>query len=214
MTGAKNKKNEKSTKCRRKGGGYTVIELIVSVGLFSAIVLLASSAFFGVVSSNRKTLAVRSAMDNLNFAVESMSRDMKTGFTYHCGAFGLIDAAQDCIDGASYISFEGQYGDMTTPDDQIVYRRGDPSFPNCPSPQQICRSVFGGAADSFLAITAPPPELSITGLAFRVYGSREGFTSDVDQPRVTIVIIGTAGAGVAASTFDIQTTVSQRLPDT
>lgn len=194
----------KNKKHRNSSDGYTVVELMVSVALFGVAVLMAASAFLGVVSSNRKSLAMRTAIDNLNFAVESMSRDMKTGFSYHCGVGGAISAPQDCPSGASYIAFEGQEGDPLNPGDQIVYRLNG---------GRIERSGAGGVPGTFFPVTAPPPELSITGLAFRVYGTFGTAVDGARQPRIVIVIIGTAGIGKEASTFDLQTLISQRLPD-
>lgn len=200
-------------------GGYTLIELIVSVGLFVAVILLVTGTFLSIMSSGKKTLAIHTAIDNLNSAIESMSRDIKTGFTYHCDEFtlsGQVDYPQDCFAGSSYLAFESQKGNVNSPDDQIVYRLGDPSFPNCLSPQQICRSATSGSTpDSFYAVTAPPPELSIDGLAFRVYGADDTvFGNDIKQPRVVIVIIGSAKVGKETSQFNLETTISQRLPDT
>lgn len=192
--------------------GYTIIELIVAVSLFVVVALISSSAFLGVVSSNRKTLAVRTAMDNLNSAIESMSRDMKTGFLYHCETSwppgGAISVTSDCgLGGGGYLAFEKQGGDPTTDSDQIVYQLGSTDS-NCPSAQQICKSIDGGT--SFFAVTAPPPELQVTGLSFRVFGSSD---LDLKQPRIVIVILGYAGANGSQSTFDIETTISQRNPD-
>lgn len=196
----------------RTTGGYTLVELIVAVGLFVIVVLMSASAFLGVVSSNRKTLTMQTAMDNINSAVENMSRDMKTGFLYRCESTGTltgpISLPQDCPSGGAYIAFEGQKGDSNNPNDQIVYRLG-PAGPLCPSAGQICRSVDGGT--SFFAVTAPPPELRITGLAFRVFGSSN---ADTKQPRIVVIISGTSGIDERSkSTFNIETTISQRIPD-
>jgi Tfp pilus assembly protein FimT len=192
-------------------GGYTVVELVVAVGLFVTVALISSNAFLGVMSSNRKTLAVRTSMDNLNSAIESMSRKMKTGFSYHCGVSGSVSAPQDCPSGDSYIALEGQNGNPNISSDQVVYRLG-PAGALCPSPKQICFSTDGGA--TFFALTAAPPELSIDGLAFRVYGApADDSPSLPKQPRIVIVIIGSAGVGISKSTFNVETTISQRIPD-
>lgn len=199
---AQNKKYPHSTR------GYTLIELVVAVGLFTIVVLMTSSSFLGVMAANRKTLAVRTAMDNLNAAIENMSRSMKTGSAYHCGSGGDISAPRDCSSGGTYLSFEGQNGDPNTSSDQIVYLLGPAGA--CLSSKQICVSNDGGT--TFAALTAPPPELSVDGFAFRVYGSDPSGVP-AKQPRVVIVMIGSAGLGTAQSTFNIETTVSQRLPN-
>ena len=194
-------------------GGYTIIELVVSIGLFMTVALISGAAFLGVVSSNRKTLAVRATMDNLNSAMESMSRNMQTGFSYHCGELGGISTPQDCPAGSSYVAIEGQSGDSTISSDQIIYtlgKAGNAAFANCPNPKQMCVSINGGA--TFFALTAPPPELSIDGLAFRVYGSDPN-DSPSKQPRITIIVIGSAGVASTRTLFNIETSISQRLPD-
>lgn len=203
---------KRNNKYSRTTGGYTLVELIVAVGLFIIVVLMSASAFLGVVSSNRKTLAMQTAMDNISSAIENMSRDMKTGFSYRCEHYsalsGDINIPRDCSSGGAYIAFEGQEGDPSDSSDQIIYQLG-PAGPLCPSAEQICKSVDGGS--SFFAITAPPPELSITGVSFRVFGS-----SNVDsrQARIVVIIRGTSGIDEKSkSTFDIETTISQRTPD-
>lgn len=138
---------------------------------------------------------------------------MKTGSLYHCGSTPPIDVAKDCTDntvGASSVALEGQNGNSSFLGDQIIYQLGNAAFPHCLSPEQICRSSEGNTPDKFFAVTAPPPELHVTGLAFRVYGSSN---LDTKQPRIVIVILGYAGVDKFKSTFDVETTVSQRNPD-
>jgi type II secretory pathway pseudopilin PulG len=199
----------KKTKYTKRTDGYTLIELVVSVGLFVVVSLISSSAFLGVTVSNRRTLAIRTTTDNLNSAIESMSRNLKTGFFYHCGSSGSIAAPQDCPSGDTYLAFEGQKGDILTTSDQIIYKIG-PAGTLCSSSKQICVSTDGGG--TFYPLTAPPPEVSIDGLAFRVYGSTQS-DSPAKQPRIVIVIIGSAGIGISATSFNVETTISQRLPD-
>jgi type II secretory pathway pseudopilin PulG len=188
--------------------GYTLIELTVAVGLFVTVTMISSSAFLGVVSSNKKTLAVRTATTNLNFALESMMRNLETGRAYHCGSSGTIDAPRDCPDnnvGDSYLAFEGQRGGPLS-GDQHIYRLGAPAINGCTSPRQICFSANGGTTFS----TITDPAVIISALTFRVYGApKNDSPSPPKQPRVTIVIKGS----FAGSDFGLQTTISQRLPD-
>lgn len=189
-------------------GGYTIVELVVAVALFTVVVLVSSSAFLGVVVSNRKTLAARTAIDNLNSAIESMTRIIKTGTAYHCGTSGVLSDPQDCPSGDSYLELEKQKGDPTVLSDQIIYRIGPVG--TCGA-GQICFSDDGGSV--FVALTAPFPQLSLDKLQFQVYGSVPEPLITSKQPLVVIIIKGTAGTGTAETTFNIQTVVSQRLPD-
>ena len=64
--------------------GFTLIEMLVSVGLFSVVMLVAMAAILSIIGSNKKAQGINNVANNLNFAVESMVRDMKTGFLYKC----------------------------------------------------------------------------------------------------------------------------------
>ncbi len=62
--------------------GFTLIELMVSIGLFSIIVLLTASAYFMMLSINRQTQGIATGINNLSFALETMTRDIRTGTVY------------------------------------------------------------------------------------------------------------------------------------
>jgi len=53
--------------------GFTLIEMTVSLGLFTIIMFIATSAFLSIVNTDRKARSVRIAADNLNIALEDMS---------------------------------------------------------------------------------------------------------------------------------------------
>ncbi len=92
MTNAENKK--------LSARGYTLIELVVAVGLFALVMLLASGAYLVIIGANRQAQAVATGIDNLSFALETMTRDIRTGSQY-CGS-GLPACT------ANSFSFENQ----------------------------------------------------------------------------------------------------------
>lgn len=65
--------------------GYTLIELIVAVGLFALIMTLASGAYLLMVGINRQAQSVATGIDNLSFALETMTRGIRTGTDYCSG---------------------------------------------------------------------------------------------------------------------------------
>lgn len=65
--------------------GYTLIELIIAVGLFALIMLLASGAYLLMIGLNRQAQATATGINNLSFALEAMTRDIRTGTGYDCG---------------------------------------------------------------------------------------------------------------------------------
>jgi prepilin-type N-terminal cleavage/methylation domain-containing protein len=69
---------------KKDNKGFTLIEMLVSVGLFSVVMLVSVAAILSIIGNNKKAQGINNVANNLNFAVESMVRDMKTGFLYKC----------------------------------------------------------------------------------------------------------------------------------
>ena len=64
--------------------GFTLVEALVSLGIFSVVVVAASGVILSIINSNKKNQAVSSVVNNLNYSIESMVRDIKTGYRYQC----------------------------------------------------------------------------------------------------------------------------------
>lgn len=56
-----------------------MVEMLVSVALFSIVVTIALGAIVTIVDVNRKSQSLTQAMNNFNFALESMFRTISTG---------------------------------------------------------------------------------------------------------------------------------------
>ncbi len=198
--------------------GFTLIEMMVAVSIFTIVMMMATGALLSILDSNRKVQSQQAIFSNLDFALESMSRTIRVGAIYRCIPGGYssvnIDKTQDCNGGADAFAFEKFGGNRSDPSDQIVYRLNS---------NQIEKSTNGGA--SFVALTSP--EIRIEGLKFYVRGSHQSNPttgpSDDEQPVVLISVYGCAGlktsencSSPATKTkvdFNLQTTVTQRLLD-
>lgn len=185
--------------------GFTLVEMLVATALFSAVMLISVGALLSLIDANKKAQALNSVMNNLNFAVESMSRKIRVGTTYHCEFSNSIpppniSQPQDCNNGGKLLAFESSGGNSSNINDQIVYRING---------TRIERSENSGIPGTFVNITAP--EVSIENFSFYVDGTS---MSDNSQPRVVLIIRGTAGAKEKYKTkFNLQTTMSQRVLD-
>jgi type II secretory pathway component PulJ len=198
----------KNTTEKNTSAGFTIIEMVVSVGIFSMVFVSVSGAFISVMDAYQKVTTTRTNVDNLTTAMESMTRGIKTGTNYHCGN-GDFTVAQDCLSGQTF-AFKNinitqrQFGTINDP---IVYRL---------SGGRIERSDAGGTAGTFYPITVAPPALTINSFSFYVVGSTPytDTTPDVLQPRVTIMVKGTVGVKQNITVpFSLQTSISQRLLD-
>ncbi len=69
---------------KNKNEGFTLIESMVSVAIFSIIMVIGVSALLSVSSANKKSRNLRTVIDSFNYVVEDMSRNFKLGSSYHC----------------------------------------------------------------------------------------------------------------------------------
>lgn len=79
------KKRKARIASAKKSAGFTLIELMVAMSIFSVVMVMSMTAVFTIISVNRKAQSLSSIIDNLNFAVESMSRTIKTNTEYVIG---------------------------------------------------------------------------------------------------------------------------------
>ncbi len=170
--------------------GFSLVELMVSMSIFTVIMLIVMGSIITVIESNRKAQQLRLVMDNLNQTMEGMSRLIRFGSNYHCNvASGILSDPQDCFDGNHTLGFKDINGN------QVIYRITD---------NQITKIV--GNVTYYIT----SPEMTIEKLVFFVNGSLIG---DNMQPRVTIIVSGYTGTATKRSQFNLQTSVSQRKFD-
>ena len=197
--------------------GFTLIELIVSVGIFMIIMLMAIGSLAGMANADRKAQSIQTVVDNLNFALDDISRSIRTGTTYHCGTAsepsgeGSLSATNDCAaNGSTYMAFRASGGNT------IVYWF---------APASSCGTAYSGGCieesldggSSFLPLTSP--NFYIDSMRFYVIGScpltsGSGCAADALQPKVTITL--SAHIPLSANTnttVRMQTSVTQRTYD-
>ena len=175
--------------------GFTLVEMLISIALFSFVMLATASVLLTVVDANRKSQGLKSVIDNLSLTIESIGRNLRTGSDYQCGGVG----GRDC---------------RTNPESILAFTNH--------TGQTVTYCFFNGAiriGGSFCNASSDPmtaPEITIEHLNFYV----DGTESTNEQPKVLITIGGVVNSrtapGVKAKTssrFDIETMVSQRLPD-
>lgn len=183
--------------------GFTLIEMMVAVSIFAIVMLIGVGALFSLVQANERAQAINSVMNNLNAALEDMSRSIRVGTTYHCqtspnppSPLLLLNTPQDCPSGGGLLlAFEPSGAGSSDP--REVYRLDG---------TQLERSLDGGG--TWVAMTAP--EVTITRFSFYVTGSTEG---DTTQPRVLMTIQGSAKTPGGVTTFSVQASVVQRILD-
>lgn len=169
-------------------GGYTLIELIVAVGLFALVMMLASGAYLMMIDINRRTQGIASGIDNLSFALETMTRTIRTSTNYGCPAAG-----QDCSDGTTFSVKD-------------------------PAGQTVSYTESGGAitqTTNGVTVSLTDPSTQVTSLKFYAIGTKSySSDGDTEQARVTIIVSGTVSSGPGQTTpFTIETGATMRGTD-
>lgn len=181
----------------RHNRGYTLVELMVAVGLFAIIMLIASGAYLMMIALNRQAQGIATGIDDLSFATELMTRNIRTGYSYSCGS-GL--GLGDCAGGGESFTFKSD----SNPAKTITYSLAGPS-----SGRYIVQTVDGVSG----ALT--DSAVSITSLKFYVFGTKTISANDVTQARMTMIVSGTvsSSANKMSQAFTIETGATMHQSD-
>jgi len=160
--------------------GFTIVELIVAVFVFSSVSVIASGVFVSAVKLNRKALNIQRADENTRNILEMISREVRVANT--------IDGSDtSCpVSSAANLSFNHPVNG------RIRYFL---------SSNQIHREVDG--RDSIVSSS----NIRVTDLKFCLKGLTAG---DQKQARVTVQMTLESGQGNEMITSRAQTTLSQR----
>ncbi|MEK9185547.1 MAG: type II secretion system protein [Patescibacteria group bacterium] len=171
--------------------GFTLVEIIVALGIFVTAVTIALGALIGLYNANNKSQSLSSVINNLNYSIENMAKTIRFAANYHCGSGGALTAPQSCNSGDTFLAISTNLG-------VIIYRF---------NVNKLETSLDGGA--TYTPLTAD--EVTVQSAKFYVFNTIVG---DNFQPYVLLTVKGFAGKNLSAqSTFDIETTVSQRELD-
>ncbi len=169
----------------REPRGFTLIEIIVSVGIFSMVMLVVTAAYLTLITLDKEARTTNEVVANLSFAVDSIARNIRTGSTYSCAGAGNGTCSQ--------ISFTDNQGQNVT-----YLLKSDGTIGQCTS----------GACSSSVATSLTDARITVTNLTFYVRGVGSG---DMLQPQVTISIRGTMPAQRGRTIdFSIQTGATER----
>jgi len=205
------------SKLKFKSGvkGFTLIELMVVIALFTTIMTVAIGALFSAQAVNVKLQQTQVVMDGINLAVEEMVRDIRYGSTFYCtdSSFALNPPAimpdrQDCIypDGNTALVFKPANGLTTSnsTNDRIAYFVSNGA---------LFKKLFPAGDISSVPIQVTAPDIKVNSLVFYVRGTGI-IPVDYIQPVITISISGvTTKSKTNQVNFAVQTTTSTRKID-
>lgn len=182
------------------------MEIIVSLGLFTIVVMVALGALLSITQANERVQASAFMLNNLNSAMEEITRHVRFGKNFHCGASGTprYDNPQDCAGtGAPFLAFcevrRAALGEAL-----FAYRLDAAGG-------RLERSISPGPTVTGAWIPITAPDIKVLSLNFYVVGAPR---ADNIQPRIMIVIDAEIPERTQTKTrVRLQTTTVQRLPD-
>jgi prepilin-type N-terminal cleavage/methylation domain-containing protein len=187
--------------------GFTLIEMLVSVALFSVVMLIAGATLLSLVYANRKAQALQSVMNNLNITLDDMVRNVRMGSNYRCGSQSepIPPANGDCTSGGTSLYFTPFGEDPSNRSDDIGYFVGGV----CPAGRMCVTEEENGVVET---VPISAPEVQITNMEFYVIGTEPAVDGGTVQPKVLFTLTGQAGLQANTKTiFQIQATAVQRL---
>lgn len=167
-----------------KRAGFTLVELMISVGIFALVMVLASGAYLMMISFNRQTQATVTGINNLSFALESMTRTIRTGINYDCGV--------NCASiGSNTFSFTDENGNPAS------------YFLSGTSIQETVNSVTSALTD---------PSVTILSLKFYAYDTNRGDPKQSRVTMIITGTVST-GPGKPPQSFTVETGATMRGSD-
>lgn len=198
--------------------GFTLVEMIVSLAIFAIVAVVAVGALLRITDANKKSQSLKTAINNLNFALESMSREMRVGVNYAAssdiGGIG-INGFNDVVKQSNSISTGNSwvvaFNTSKTADDGSggfcnlinAYRYDKNEKTIMKAEQESCDST------EFVFHRLISPDVKITESILEV----DSIDSDSTvQPKAFFWFKGYTGDRARDKTeFELQTTVSQRV---
>lgn len=226
------------TKSKQHSHGFTLIEMIVSLGVFSIIVTIAVGALLALISGNQKLQGEQSIMTNISFALDSMTREIRTGYFYVCA--GVPNKNQPVLGAKIFDEDRDDHDDLgeqtqdcpTGPADNdkfqgVSFWEGGNSITGGGTVPRIMYYYDVDAKTIMRRVINNQPQpvissgLAIVDADFIVTGSDREASGNTVQPTVTIYIKAVAKEDEDAystdpdsvKTYQLETTVTQRILD-
>lgn len=191
--------------------GFTLVEMMVAVAVFSIVMVVATSALLNVIDANHKAQSIKTAINNVNFALEGLSKDMRMGINYDCGdTVSEASTLGTCTSGKTVIGYNSPRAYENT---DGTHKRAYYKYNSTTQQIEEClekQSAINCDDNSFSPITSN--DVRITNMKFYVLNDNPSTAGFKEQPRMIMTLTGEAGTkDKTKTTFDLQTSISQRV---
>jgi len=214
--------------------GFTLTEILISTSIFGAVAVMGVSILFASQAIYKRISFTRNATDNLNFVMEAMTREIRTGTHYGC--VNTVGNFQDPANSIKYNSLNFTYFQDSDTCNAIAFA---PEVRNTFIINNLSVFYFNTISSSLNKVDyekvqnvnsfnkiadyqITSTDLVITDFIVKVRGSGMASSTIPDhlQPSMSIFLSGIInqqknqqGIVVSTSTFHLQSLASQRLLD-
>jgi prepilin-type N-terminal cleavage/methylation domain-containing protein len=201
--------------------GFTLIETLVSLALFSIVLVIVGGTIVSIIDINKRNQLISAVVNNLNYSIDSMVRDIKTGYLYKCnytesftmkGLKDSLNKGEDSCDNDKGLTLISTISGVDT---VVNYKWKTVEGGNGYLEKTVYENETGVA--SAYSIT-DKNNVNIESVKFTVTNPDALDCDDTDgeceygQPAVFVVIKGKAGnQTIEVSRFYVQTFISQRV---
>lgn len=206
----------------KKIKGFTLVEMIVVLGLFSFLMTLATGVLYSTQAISVKLQETQAILDNVNLSMDTMARDIRYGSNFHC-TNSLNNSSSSLRKNCLYENGGGKIiifkpNNAATSTDRVAYYSSSTSYGNV-----ILKDEYTEEGTSTYQITTN--DVKINSLIFYVDGANSMSTTtgenaddvyDHIQPLIIVTASGeTRPLSITSSStkFSIETSLSAREID-
>ncbi len=173
----------------KKQKGFTLLEILISISIFTASILMITQIFLKINEGQRNIIAAQNVQESMKYAFEVMSKEIRNPIRDTAGTCITAGSAYEETGNVS-LKFLNQFGEC------IEYKReNDGGVYRLVIVRDLSGSVF-----------VTPDDIEVSNLYFDV--------NNTNQERVTMLIdVNAIGKEIDVQKMKIQTTISARLYD-
>jgi prepilin-type N-terminal cleavage/methylation domain-containing protein len=173
--------------------GFTLLELVVVLGVFAVLVTTLTGAFVSTVRVERRTFASQETLSSTRYAIELMARAIRQA---QPDSVAIVTTRPGCA-ATSCLTFRRPNNE------EVEYVHCQTVTASCPATGRLFQRVGAG---NLVPLT--PAGIDVQAASFTLLG--EAPAPDTVQPRVTVSLSVAPTTPAGLTTLNVQTTISLR----
>lgn len=198
----------------RNNSGFTLLEMLVSLSIFSVTIMMVAGIMISVQNAREKVGTILLMQDNIRFTLELFSREIRTGAGYQATTKGRTACGAARVPLNAEFSFTHWNQGFPQPRTYFLYDTDGSGAPD--TIMRVKQGSFSGADCSNPLIVTPftdTDNVVVERLRFDLSGQTPGAYDGQPWVRITLRARSRGVKAKLQSLLDIQTVMTQRLRD-